>query len=224
MNIRQVFLWLFVLVVPGGCADTQQAKKVQTSGFLGDYSMLRKGGEGEALLVYRNPTADFSKYKMVHVDPVRIWQVKDSGNSDVSKEDLQRLADDFRAKVVWHLNQDYLVAPHPGPGVMRIQMALTEAEPSNVGMDVVETVLPPMQIFSGAQSMATGTRAFVGSASVEGKLTDGQTGELLFAAVDRRVGGKTLDGSMDSWDDVEQSFDYWADLIRKRLRRLREGS
>jgi len=42
-----------------GCAESQQARRTQTSGFLGgDYEKLREGNEGEALLVFREPEAD----------------------------------------------------------------------------------------------------------------------------------------------------------------------
>jgi len=60
----------------------------------------------------------------------------------------------------------------------------------------------------------------VKNTSVEGKITDSSTRELFFAAVDRRVGGRTLDGSMDSWDDVQQAFTYWAEQLNKKLGEL----
>ena len=54
-----------------GCAPTQEAKSVNKSGFLGDYSMLREGKrsvikegpEDEALRIYRKPDVDMRKYK-----------------------------------------------------------------------------------------------------------------------------------------------------------------
>jgi len=68
-----------------------------------------------------------------------------------------------------------------------------------------------------------GTQAFVGRADVEGKITDTDTGELLFAAVDRRAGKNTPDGSMNSWNDVKQAFAYWATRLSERLRELQKG-
>lgn len=78
----------FSLLVLGftlvGCGTTDQARKVDTSGFLGDYSQLQPGKSGEALLVYRNPGADFSKYDKVLVDPVAVWRGSGSDLEDVS--------------------------------------------------------------------------------------------------------------------------------------------
>jgi len=184
--------------------------------------MLQPGRKGEALLVYRNPKADFSRYRMIYVDPVVVWDKGAAKASKVSKEDLDRLADELRSKVVWELNQVYVVVPKLVPGGLRLEMALTEAVPSNVGMDVVTTIIPPARLLSGAKGLATGTQAFVGRAGVEGRITDSDTGELLFAAVDRRAGKNTLDGSMNSWNDVKQAFQYWATRLSERLRELKK--
>ena len=57
----------------------------------------------------------------------------------------------------------------------------------------------------------------MGAASIEIRILDGQTGQLLAAAADRRVGGKSIGGAVDSWDDVQESFEYWAKQLRYRL-------
>lgn len=57
---------LILMLVVTGCAATQEAKSVEQSGFLGDYSLLREGErstikegvEDQALWIYRNPAAD----------------------------------------------------------------------------------------------------------------------------------------------------------------------
>lgn len=220
-ELRIMMLVLILITGMVGCAQTEQAREVETSGFLRDYSILQPGKEGEALLVYKNPQADFSIYHAVYVEPVIVLMSK---NSSVPGEELNRLAGDLRAKVIWKLKEDFLVVPKLVPGALRIELALTEAEPSDVGMDIVSTLIPPAGMVSGAKGLATGTKAFVGRASVEAKLTDGNTGTLLMAAVDRRVGGRSLEGSMDSWDDVHHAFEYWADKLSQRLREWRQTS
>lgn len=207
------FLACVVFVV--GCAQTEQAGKVETSGFIRDYSLLQRGGEGEALLVYRNPQADFSTYRTVYVEPVIVLLSK---QSSVPQEELDKLGGDLRSKVIWKLKEDFLVVPKLVPGALRVELALTEAVPADVGMDIITTLVPPAGVLSDTAGLATGTRAFVGRASVEGKITDGDIGTLLAAAVDRRMGNRTLDGLMDSWDDVQQAFEYWATKLSHRLR------
>lgn len=83
---------------------------------------------------------------------------------------------------------DYRIVREPGPHVMRLTVALTEAEASNTVLDTIPSVLPTGYLLSGTKSLATGTGTFVGSASVEAKMTDAELGTHLAAAVDRRGG------------------------------------
>ncbi|HSF07914.1 MAG TPA: DUF3313 family protein [Nitrospirales bacterium] len=89
---------------------------------------------------------------------------------------------------------DDRVVREAGPHVMQISVALTEAEASHTVLDTVSSVLPTASLISGTKSLATGTGTFVGSASVEAKITDPELGTLLAAAVNRR-GGKIVVGS-----------------------------
>ena len=70
-------------------------------------------------------------------------------------------------------------------------------------------------------ALATNTAVFVGKAAIEGEITDSVTNERLVAAVDERVGTKSLSGMFHKWSDVEKAFDTWAGHLRERLEELR---
>ncbi|MCZ6581306.1 MAG: DUF3313 domain-containing protein, partial [Nitrospirae bacterium] len=144
-----------------GCETSYQAKEVKRSGFL-DYSLLRKGGEGEALYVYRNPGTDFSVYDKVLFDNIVLWRGKGSNLHKVSREDLQYLGSVLRAKILAALTPDYQVVYKPGPGIMRIQVAMTEIEKSDTVMDTISTVLPTALVMSEVKRVTTGSHAYVG--------------------------------------------------------------
>jgi hypothetical protein len=74
-----------------------------------------------------------------------------------------------------------------------------------------------------AKDFATGKPVGVGEATTEMKITDASTGELLGAAVDRRVGGKNPDGIIDSWDGADSAMEYWAKRLRYVLCEERSG-
>ena len=216
---------------PAACSDTQQARGIAKSGFLDDYSILRKGDpgvkgeEGEALLVYRNPRADWKKYTKVIVEPVTLWvSTKGSQLRDVPPEDRRRLGTLLWSQLDESLRKDYEMTSLPGLEVIRVQVALTEATQSDVVMDTITTVLPPTIVLTGPKELATGVAGYAGSASAEIKITDAGTGELLAAAVDRRGGTKSLGGVTGSWNDVEQAFRYWAEKVRWRLCQNRGGA
>ncbi len=229
MNMKMTALTSHLLMAMvmflGGCAQTQQTRSVEQSGFLGDYSMLREGEKDEARLVYMNPKANWVAYKKVMIDPVTIWLGKDSDLKKLSPEERQRLANELWAKLTEALRPDYEIVQLPGPGVLRFQAAITDAEASMPGLDTVSSIVPQLRLLTGAKGMVAGGKpGFVGEASVEAKITDAQSGELLAAAVDRRAGTKSLRGSTNSWNDVEQAYQYWADKLRWRLCELRGGA
>lgn len=204
-----------------GCAKTFQARRVETSGFLGDYSKLEEGKEGEALLVYRNPAADFDRYDKVMIDDITIWRPVDSKLEELPEEDAQMLAQTLHDAIVDKLKEDYEIVHASGPGVMRIRAAITEAAKSWVVIDTLTSVIPQTRALSLVTRLATGTSVFTGKATAEAEILDGETGERLLAAVDRRIGAKVVRGALSSWDDVRESYNYWAERLRDRLREER---
>jgi len=218
MPMAERFLLALLLVALTACATTQQATTVIRSGFLDDYSILQKGaGANEALLRYVNPTADWKHYTKVMIDPVQLWMGEGSSLRDIPREERIRLTSVLLGKIQDSLLADYRVVREAGPQVMRISVALTEAEASHTVLDTISSVLPTGYVISGTKSLATGTGTFVGSAGVEAKITDAELGTLLAAAVDRRGGAKSLSGVTSEWNDVEESFQYWANTLRYRL-------
>ncbi len=203
------------------CATTERTGLAKPSGFLGDYSRLSGGGEEQAALVYIEPGADFARYHSVLVEPVVAWKGGDSQLQDVPREELFGLVNHLDAALREQLAIPFKVVERPGPGVLRLRTAITEARASPVVLDIASTVLPPARLLSAAKKLATGTEAFVGRAAIEVEILDGLTGERLVAAVDERAGTKTLSGAARTWGDVEAAFDDWARVIAQRLATLR---
>ena len=229
---KMIGLVLVLMLVVAGCAATQEAKSVEKSGFLGDYSLLKEGersavaqgAENQALWIYKNPSVDWRKYRKVILDPVTVWMSqKDSQLKEVSVEDRQRLATLLWSKIDEQLRKDYEMTRHAGPDVIHVQVAITEAGESNAVLDTVTSVIPQTRLLSGMKSLATGVSAFTGSASAELKVTDSATGEILVEAVDRRGGTKSLRGVTNSWNDVEEAYRFWAEKMRYRLCQWRSG-
>jgi len=223
---RTTLILVIVLFLLQGCAATQQRRDVVKTGFLSfsERSLLTEGkGDHEALLRYINPDTDWRSYDKVMINSVTVW--KDKETEDVSPADLQMLSDFLYTHMHEALSQDYTIVTQPGPGVMRAAFAITEAEGSAPVMDTVTSIIPQTRILTGLKGYVVGGKpGFVGTAGLEAKFTDSQTGKILGLAVDRRGGTKDLSGMTDEWNDVEQAYIYWAALIRYRLCNLRGGS
>jgi hypothetical protein len=210
-----------------GCTTRQskQARTVEKSGFLGDYSMLSRGGEGEALLFYENPEANWPSYNKIFLAPVAYYGGRETYPKGFTRADLQKLVNRFYYILYNDLAEDYQMVDEPAPHTLRIQVALTSVGESSQAADSVSTVAPvivnPIRNFAGSLS---GETIFAGQASIEAKITDGLTGKLLYAAVDRRVGQRSTSGSSTRRTaDVEEIMWFWGDLARYRLCTLRGG-
>ncbi|OQW64169.1 MAG: hypothetical protein A4S17_14370 [Proteobacteria bacterium HN_bin10] len=230
MHTHRSTLMLLILIVLAGCAPTKQARSVDTSGFLGDlYPLLRHGGEGEALLIYRSSkiaSIPRGTYKKILLDRVQVWG--EPTTDTLHQAEAQKVADLLYTLAYQSLSQDYEMVTQPGPNTLHIQAAITKAESADVVWRAVSTVPAPMNVFAVAsllKNVGTGKPLFVGDVSVEMKASDGLTGEVLAASVDRRVGKKRIDrDSFDSWDDVHKALDFWVQKARYRLCQERGGS
>jgi hypothetical protein len=217
-NSTGICLLAAIVCLLGACA-TMQARSTNTTGFLGDYSQLKEGGDGKALLVYIDPQADIKSYKRILMDPVKLYASKENSLENVSLDDRKKLLNYADASIREHLAKEYVFVQQPGPGVMRLRFALTETDSSYVVLDTVSTILPIGLALAGLQTAATGSCSFVGSAGAEIELQDSQTGKRLVAAVDRQVGGKVTGkgDKFDQWHTVKNAIDLWAERLQTRL-------
>jgi hypothetical protein len=213
---------ILLVCMLASCA-TQQSRKTSTTTFLGDYSMLTPGGKDRALFRYVNPQADFSAYNAIVLDPVRLYASGQHEMEKLTPKDRERILNYADAIIREQLSGDYTLVDEPGPAVMHLRVAITEAENSKVILDTVSTIIPIGLAVSGLASLATGEFGFTGSAAIEIDILDSMSGERLAAAVDRRTGGK-ITGKVDKfsgWRTVKNSLDFWANKLRERLAEAR---
>ncbi len=214
-----------MLAALAGCetaSTTTVGESVRSSGFLSDYSMLRRGEEGQAISVYWSDTADFSSYDKMLIEPVTIWTTPDTELSEVPADERQELANAFHEALQETLKEDFEIVQVPGPNTIRLRVALTEAVASNPVLDTVSTYVPQARLVSTVLTLGSDTKAFVGQARAEGEARDALTGELLAAGIDQRAGTKALgDDTLDSWGDVRKAFEVWAERFRENLRARR---
>ena len=227
-NITIIIMAIFVclMLIQCGCGKTHQVSKVNTSGFLGDYSQLEEGSKGEAQLLYISRSANFKAYDKILLEPIRVFAEQGGKLSKMPREDVQNIINYLDSSIREQLKGDYYFVSRPGLGVMHLRIAITEAEGSNVPLDTVSTVLPIGIAISAIKQIATGTHAFTGKMGIEAELLDSQTNTRLAAAVDRRAGEK-ITGKFDKfnkWRAAQGACDYWAVRLRHRLTELREGA
>jgi len=199
-------------IVLSGCANTTRDRNVDYSGFLGDYSMLVKGGDKQSERRYVRDGVDWASYDKVLLDPVMLWRGDRSREDGLSGQQAQELLNYFYHAIYQDLeNVGLEMVTSPMPNTLRVQVAMTKLNESHVVLDVVSTVVPATLAASGLDKAFSGKPPFVGEAEIEYKVLDATTGKLLAAGVDHRVGGKFLEAShFTSWGEVEDMMNLWA--------------
>jgi hypothetical protein len=215
-----------------GCSETQQAQPniiakaqgaqnpvPQFSGFLGDYSLLEPGGEGQALYRYVAPNVNWQQYNAVLVEPVTFW---DAADSSVSPEEQQDLCAYFYNQLRQSLMKYVQVVDQPGPGVIRLQIAITNATAATPVLRTASVVIPQMRLVNRLKEFATGSFSFVGSARAEMKATDSVTGQILAEAVGQQMGGNAIQTAATwQWGDAERVMNMWSEELAQKLNQLR---
>jgi hypothetical protein len=190
---------LLTMVLSAGCALTRHDTNVEKSGFLGEelYAKMTKGDEDklEPALRWRNEDA-VKKLNLTKIilDPIVLYRQPQHMGGGNSNESSQMLINYFYSKLHEGLSKHFELVDKPGPGTMRWQVAITDYEQSWVALDMVSTVVPQLRVVGEAKA----------------KVSDSETGTVLVAAIDRRVGGKAIRKGTDNWADVKNAMDFWA--------------
>lgn len=207
----------------GACSATKQARSVNLKkSLLVDPSILKKGTGDSSLYVYTNPKADMSKYTKVMLDPVLVLK---KGKLDAEdRENYQKLANNALVLLTKELGEDYDIVQAPEPGAFRFQLAIIDADESNAVSNFLSSVSPATMGLSLVEYGVTGKQMGVGEITGEVKVTDSMTGELLGAALDRRVGRKDVTGLFETWSSADAALQYWARRSRYSLCKARGGA
>jgi len=228
--MRKLVLLIMAVAVLSGCAATKQMRKVEPSGFLSEYrSQLHPGkefdGVQQVLLVYIKPDLNLAPYKKIMLAPITIWDDPNHPMSADDRNNLLMLADSEHTLLSEQLSKDYEMVDKYGPDTLLIQVAIIHGDRSRVGLAFISRIVPQVRALNTLWSFASGKPAFTGEVSVETKITDAETGELLAAGADARAGTlKLFDKNIfSSWGDVKNAFTYWNELLVFRLCDFRGG-
>jgi hypothetical protein len=211
------------LLLLSACTTTQKGQVTHSSGFLGaDSAKLVAGNDKQAGLRYINPQAQWTQYKKVMVAPVTFWG---SDATKVSATDQQTLVNYFQQQLKEQISKKFTIVDQPGPGVLKVAVALTDAEAATPGLRTVSMVIPQAHMISNLKYLATGTFPFVGAAQAEGKISDAVTGETLAAAVDKQLGGGSFTtGFQWQWGDAENAINEWSKKLAENLASWTSGA
>ena len=209
------------------CAATRGRRgDAPQSGFLRDYSQLQQLEGWPAQELYFNPNAQWSRYDSIQLDSVTLWAHENTGK--LSAKDRQMLTDTLYTALHEELSKYFEMSDQPGPDVIRLRAALTEAKGAKTPLRALTSIHPGSLLLGAAVGLSLDTANSVGTATVEFEVLDSVTSERLAAGVDQRAGTKAFAliaprRTFTKWGDVKAASNFWAEraaiaLLKKGVR------
>jgi hypothetical protein len=208
--------------------------------FLAYPARLQRQADGSLLWVA--PGADLGKYNKILLERIQVRLADDASYKTVDPTQLKTLTDAFRQAIVKALSPAYPVVNKPGPGVLRVRIALTELVPTKPEVSAVIFFVPYATVADMASGPASGgpvgSAPYLGRTGIAAELIDSQTNQIVAEYADTQVGRKyvvnTSKGMVNAvttgftdyaeafttWDYANQAFAQWAQQFRRRLDEL----
>jgi Protein of unknown function (DUF3313) len=200
------------------CATTDEgsAKDIKFSGFLGDYSDLKKGTGGQPDYVYVMPGINLAPYTRIMIDPPQAW-VTSAQREKLGEKDLSYLLTSLDKAYRDALGAKWELVDRPAADVIRIRLAIDNAHGDIGVLTPFSRILPWGLVAEEGVKVTTGSYLNDGSITAEEEILDGGTGKRLAAAVDSRTGGNSVTNVFSNWGDVKDACSYWANKNVQRL-------
>lgn len=216
-----------LLMALTGCSATQRGEVSNANGcamLAPDVcqNLVAVVGDDRAGLRYMASGVQWSQYTKVLISPVAFYG---SDKSKVSASDQQELTNFMYQALVKAIGAKFPLVDVPGPGVIRLQVGITDVEGATPGLRTLSMAIPQARVLATLKYAATGTYPFVGSAEVEILATDAMTGKTLAGAMDKRLGGGSITTAAQwSMGDAEDAMTKWAETMALRLTQLQQGT
>jgi len=169
-----------------GCAKD----KFHRSGFLGDYSKIIAHPTDKGFYVYTNPDKSLADYSRFYVQHVEVYFSDEGVKRGVDPTEINELSEYLRNQIIRALEDKYTLTGFGlrEPGTMVIRIAITDLKPAEENK---------------------------GGASMEFKLVDYSTDELIMAGVITQT--LPIVSRQTQWLPTRTLFQYWATRLRARL-------
>lgn len=176
-------------------------------------------GKGDSW-TYRHPTAAITKYQSFIVQPTVVYSGAAAQWGDTKPDDRQKFAAYMTRALQTEIGQSYPIVDKPGPNVGILRLTLLGVQKTVGGVATASRFTPMGLALNSVQSLRGKKGSMTGSVNVALELTDGQSGELIFAAVRQRSpDALDIESTLSTEKTVEAVADDIAKAVRKALDR-----
>lgn len=182
-------------------------EKAENSGFLTDYSSLKANPEIQGQMRFEDSSISLKAYNQFMIDPIIVHFAPNSEGTAINPTDLKTLTDYFHAAAVQKLSTDFKIANQPGPGVLRLRVAITD----------ISKTIPLLNIHPGTKFSGAG----LGGASMEAEAIDSVSSKRIVAVVETAQGLKSsISSGLSEFGHAKEVMDIWVDRFVGNLKKL----
>ncbi|GAB7523099.1 DUF3313 domain-containing protein [Paraburkholderia sp. 2C] len=210
-----------VVLFVAGCASSSNAPtQSEYSGFLPNYSDLQQttGPDGQTFLRYINPKLTPANYNAVIVEPLTMYP-KAEPTEQLSQATIDQIRNYGTTCLKQAIGSRVKVVDTPGPGVIKLQVALTGVASTPEGLKPWQ-IVPTAFVVSMAVDKVAGAQQQA-KLLVEGLGTDSVSGEVLSKVVRAHTGERLARVASNepviTFASVKPIMDEWCDSVSKTV-------
>lgn len=213
------FITTFILICLTACTstekDTNQTPQTNYSGFLSDYSQLKKVdlGDDSDLLRFFDRKIKEHGYENIMLDPVTFYPAPKASET-ISSKALTNIGAYFNNTVLNVAKESGKLVEIAGAKTIRVKMAITSIDVTDSKLSAYQYVPIAFLVTAASGGLSEMDVKF----QIETELTDSLTGEVLGAAIKQGFGEKLDDSEQAlTLDNVKPLIDNWATTMKSTL-------
>ena len=184
------------------------------SEFIEDMPEMAQDPDRAGAMFWEKPGVDRARYTKVMLEPITIFISPDSDYKGLTADEMLALAQGFREALTKTLEPEIPVVGQPGPDVLYIRAALTNVKLAKKKRGLLGYT--PIGIVVVAAQNLAGKRISLKDAELEIEALDSQSSERVGIVVDKAP--KTADTKDLSWDSISNTFAFYANRFKERMK------
>jgi hypothetical protein len=215
--MKKVVMVVVAAALLGGCAVKNQVSYSLQSLQTVPLSAFQPSESNPNQRVYKEPGVDLRQYNQVLLDPLQFIRQENGQWYLLTANEQNQIGryyhDKFQSELI---KQGVKIATAPGPGVMRIQSAVTNFDLTRPDPKLRD--LLPAKIAINVTREVIGKEPYLLKVGSMAQLLDSQSGKLLVRVMDARESPDTTHkDSPITAEEMEKMIDQWAANRAKQL-------
>lgn len=218
MSVLKSSLSLILVTLLVACGSTSEDTEKANSGFLSNYEKLKETNSTDKniSMSWRSDKLTSSNYSSVTLDNIAFFPTP-KASKNVSMDVIDEVVKYTNTQLKKAAEATGKLVPSPEKNTLQLQFAITQVEISDKGLSGIQ-YLPIAFIASAVSGNLDNLAPHL---TIEGKLIDAESGELVGIFVNTATGEDVVDDSVPlTLEMAKPIIDNWAMEVKKGIRVL----